>query len=219
MEVRKTVSPPGESRKLTQTTPSGSASLTERKPSQLQPQPSSSSLKKLSDNKNHHLFSTTNESKGDKGEVKQQIPYTLAKLSLAGSKSREKKSCSKLGERPSISAPIITSAHPQPGGPQQMLPFKLSETERDRKNSSPKTGYQKLSSSSFAKDRVGRPQQREAQMSHVRTGSSPASMIGRSISNTLPKHSVRANSPSDNKTLKEIQKVNYAESGEEVFFF
>ena len=72
-------------------------------------------------------------------------------------------------------------------------------------------------------------------MSHVRTGSSPASMIGkriisqlslilisalsgRSISATLPKHSVRTNSP-DNKTLKEIQKVNYAESGEEVFFF
>ena len=54
-------------------------------------------------------------------------PYTLAKLSLAGSKSKEKKSCSKLVERPSISAPIITSAHPQ-----QMLPFKLSESDRDR---------------------------------------------------------------------------------------
>lgn len=215
MEVRKTVSPPGESRKLTQTAPSGSSSLTERKQSQLPPQSSSNSLK-LSDNKNHHLLSATNESKADKGEVKQQIPYTLAKLSLAGSKSKEKKSCSKLVERPSISAPIITTAHPQ-AGPQQMLPFKLSETDRDRKNSSPKSGYQKLSSSSFAEEKVGR-EGREGQLSHVRTGSSPASMIGRSISNTLPKHSVRTNSP-DNKALKEIQKVNYAESGEEVFFF
>ena len=134
MEVRKTVSPQGENRKLTsaQSPPASVASVTERKPSQLQPQTSNSALKKLSDNKNHHLLSATNESKGEKGEVKQQIPYTLAKLSLAGSKSREKKSCSKLVERPSISAPIITSAHPQPGGPQQMLPFKLSETDRDR---------------------------------------------------------------------------------------
>ena len=133
MEVRKTVSPPGESRKVTQvqTPPTSGVSMTERKQSQLPPQSSSSSLKKLSDNKNHHLLSATNESKGDKGEVKQQIPYTLAKLSLAGSKSKEKKSCSKLVERPSISAPIITSAHP-PAGPQQMLPFKLSEYDRDR---------------------------------------------------------------------------------------
>ena len=48
-----------------------------------------------------------------------------------------------------------------------------------RKNSSPKSGYQKLSSSSFAEDRVGRAQQRETvQLGHARTGSSPASMIG-----------------------------------------
>ena len=50
-----------------------------------------------------------------------------------------------------------------------------------RKNSSPKSGYQKLSSSSFAEERVGREgrgQQREVQLSHARTGSSPASMIG-----------------------------------------
>ena len=42
------------------------------------------------------------------------------------------------------------------------------------------------------------------------------------MSNTLPKNSGRNGSPDKNdnsKPLKEIQKVNYAETGEEVFFF
>lgn len=204
MEVRKAVSPPGqENRKNTQ------AQLpSDRKPSHLPPPASNS--KKNSESKNQHLLSATNESKGEMGEIKQQIPYTLAKLSLAGSKNKDKKSCSKLVERPSISAPILTTGH------QQMLPFKLSEN--DRKASSPKAGYQKLSSNSFAEDRIGRAQGRD-EVSHSRTGSSPASMTGRPMSNTLPKSVGRTGSPEKDKPLKEIQKVNYADSGEEVFFF
>ena len=164
MEVRKAVSPPGpDTRKLTQSgsVPVGAINENVRKPSHLPPQVSSNSnLKKLSETRasNAHLLSATNESKGDKGEsVKQQIPLALAKLSMGGSKSRDKKSSSKLlhGERPSISAPIITSNHPpqlqsqyssqlhqqqHPPSQQQqqhyaqkssqMLPFKLSETDR-----------------------------------------------------------------------------------------
>merc|ERR1711892_1531737 len=156
MEVRKAVSPPGqENRKNTHSQPP-----TDRKPSHLPP-PSNNS-KKNSESKNHHLLSATNESKGDLSEIKQQIPYTLAKLSLAGSKNKDKKSCSKLVERPSISAPILTTGH------HQMLPFKLSENDR-KASSSPKAGYQKLSSNSFAEDRIGRAQGRE-EVSHSRTG-------------------------------------------------
>lgn len=160
MEVRKAVSPPGQeaARKMTQSVSLAAGvglSASDRKPSHLPPQiASNNSLKKLSENRasNSHLYSATNESKGDKGEVKQQIPLALAKLSLAGSKTKEKKSSSKLVERPSISAPIITSNHPpnitsqyqlhqqQPPQQQQqqhhsqqqhqMLPFKLSENDR-----------------------------------------------------------------------------------------
>jgi len=39
------------------------------------------------------------------------------------------------------------------------------------------------------------------------------------MSNTLPKSVGRTGSPEKDKPLKEIQKVNYADSGEEVFFF
>lgn len=77
-------------------------------------------------------------------------------------------------------------------------------------------------------------------VSHARTGSSPAAMVGknrnifvvgelltkcvsgRAMSNTLPKNSGRNGSPDKNdneKPLKEIQKVNYANTGEEVFYF
>lgn len=67
---------------------------------------------------------------------------------------------------------------------------------------------------------MGRLAGRE-EANHTRTGSSPAAMSGRPMSNTLPKAATRAVSPetNDNKALKEIQKVNYADSGEEVFFF
>jgi len=262
MEVRKAVSPPGqESRKMTQSVSlaAGVGVVSDRKPSHLPPQiASNSSLKKLSENRssNSHLLSATNESKGEKGEVKQQIPYTLAKLSLAGSKTKEKKSSSKLVERPSISAPIITSNHPPNIASQysqhnqqhhqqqqqqqhhshqqhQMLPFKLSESDRKNSSSSPKAGYQKLSSNSFAaaEDRVSRTHVRDNEhVSHARTGSSPASMAGRPMSNTLPKNTTatatttgRNVSPdkNDNKPLTEIQKVNYTSSSatEEVFYF
>jgi len=58
-------------------------------------------------------------------------------------------------------------------------------------------------------------------VSHARTGSSPASMIAGRHTSTLPKNSGRhGNSPDKNdKPLKEIQKVNYTDTGEEVFFF
>ena len=171
MEVRKAVSPPGpnqDTRKNTQSMsqlpPAGAGS--DRKPSHLPSQVTNSSIKKLSETRasNSHLLSATNESKGGgpgpgPGEMKQQIPLALAKLSMAGSKSKDRKSSSKLVERPSISAPIITSSHPphlasqfssssslqhsqpqqqQPPHPQQhhsqqqhqMLPFKLSESDR-----------------------------------------------------------------------------------------
>lgn len=119
---------------------------------------------------------------------------------------------------------------------------------RKNSSSSPKAGYQKLSSNSFAaaEDRVSRTHVRdnEQHVSHARTGSSPASMAGKSsnvsslflvgistykinlfsgrpMSNTLPKNSGRNVSPdkNDNKPLTEIQKVNYANTGEEVFYF
>ena len=87
-QVRKAVSPPGqENRKNTQ------AQLADRKPSQLSSPPAapaSAASKKASENKNQHLLSATNESKGDSSDVRQQIPYGLAKLSLAGSKSKDK---------------------------------------------------------------------------------------------------------------------------------
>ena len=100
-----------------------------------------------------------------------------------------------------------------------MLPFKLSENERKQSNS-PKSGLQKLSSSSFAEERAGRAAGRDEAGGHARTGSSPASMLARHT-NTLPKSTGRNPSPekTDNKPLKEIQKTVYADSGEEVFFF
>ncbi len=151
---------------------------------------------------NQNLLSATIQTKGEVVEVKQQIPSKLAKLSLAGgNKNREKKNSSVT--RPSVTSLQQQAAAAGVGGTQQLLPYKLSES--DKKNStsslsvvaaasggtgvSPK-GYQKLSSSSFAEDRVGRPTYRgEDTSSHARTGSSPAAMSGRpmSSSNTLPK--------------------------------
>ena len=185
--------------------------------------PPQQNLKKGSESKNHHLLSATNESKGDLHEVKQQIPLALAKLSMGGPKTKEKnRSCSKI-EKPSISAPIPLMGGSSSSSSGQMLPFKLSES--DRKSStqqqqlpSPKSGYQKLSSNSFAEERVGRSAGRE-EPTHSRTGSSPASMSGRPMSNTLPKSLGRGPSPQDRERQGEIQKVNYANSGEEVFYF
>ena len=221
MEVRKAVSPisGGDARKQTVANhPSLPPHPADRKPSSLPPP--QQNLKKGSESKNHHLLSATNESKGDLHEVKQQIPLALAKLSMGGPKTKEKnRSCSKI-EKPSISAPIPLMGGGSSSG--QMLPFKLSES--DRKSStqqqlpSPKSGYQKLSSNSFAEERVGRSAGRE-EATHSRTGSSPASMSGRPMSNTLPKSLGRGPSPQDRERQGEIQKVNYANSGEEVFYF
>ena len=224
MEVRKAVSPisGGDTRKQAVANhPSLPPHPTDRKPSSLPP-PQNQNLKKGSESKNHHLLSATNESKGDLHEVKQQIPLALAKLSMGGPKTKEKnRSCSKI-EKPSISAPIPLMGGGSSSSSGQMLPFKLSES--DRKSStqqqlpSPKSGYQKLSSNSFAEDRVGRSAGRE-EPTHSRTGSSPASMSGRPMSNTLPKSLGRGPSPQDRERQGEIQKVNYANSGEEVFYF
>ena len=225
MEVRKAVSPisGGDARKQTVANhPSLPPHPTDRKPSSLPPP--QQNLKKGSESKNHHLLSATNESKGDLHEVKQQIPLALAKLSMGGPKTKEKnRSCSKI-EKPSISAPIpLMGGGSSSSSSGQMLPFKLSES--DRKSStqqqqlpSPKSGYQKLSSNSFAEERVGRSAGRE-EPTHSRTGSSPASMSGRPMSNTLPKSLGRGPSPQDRERQGEIQKVNYANSGEEVFYF
>jgi len=222
MEVRKAVSPisGGETRKQTVANhPSlPSSHPADRKPSSLPPP--QQNLKKSSESKNHHLLSATNESKGDLHEVKQQIPLALAKLSMGGPKTKEKnRSCSKI-EKPSISAPIPLMGGGSSSG--QMLPFKLSESDRKASTQqqlpSPKSGYQKLSSNSFAEDRVGRSAGRE-EPTHSRTGSSPASMSGRPMSNTLPKSVGRGPSPQERERQGEIQKVNYANSGEEVFYF
>jgi A-kinase anchor protein 13 len=218
MEVRKAVSPGGggEARKQTVSSHSSLPHPGDRKPSSLPPPPPGS--KKASESKNHHLLSATNESKGDLHEVKQQIPLALAKLSMGGPKSKEKnRSCSKI-DKPSISAPIMPAMM---AGSGQMLPFKLSESDRKASGQlpSPKAGYQKLSSNSFAEDRVGRAVGREESTAHARTGSSPASMSGRPMSNTLPKSAGRGPSPPEQRPQGEIQKVNYANSGEEVFYF
>ena len=165
MEVRKAVSPPSESggRKQTHATPPSQANLV-----------------------NQNLISATIETKGDVHEVKQQIPSKLAKLSLAGSKLKDKKSSSNI--RSSVSGSMLSIN--QGSSTPQLLPYKLSESEKKASASasaSPK-GYQKLSSNSFAEERVGRPAYRD-EVSHSRTGSSPAAMSGRpmSSSNTLPK--------------------------------
>jgi len=156
---------------------------------------------------NQNLISATIETKGDVLEVKQQIPSKLAKLSLAGgSKAKDKKSSSNL--RQNLSA-IQSASQPQ------MLPYKLSESEKKNSSISPK-GYTKLSSSSFAEERVGRSSARD-EGAHTRTGSSPAAMTGRPMSNTLPKSS-KSESP-DRGQQPLVQRVNYADSGEEVFFF
>ena len=215
MEVRKAVSPGSgpEGRKQAVSAHS-SLPMGDRKPSSLPPPPQN--LKKGSESKNHHLLSATNESKGDLHEVKQVIPIGLAKLSMGGPKMDKKnRSCSKI-EKPSISAPI-----PLMGGSGQMLPFKLSESDRKASAAqlpSPKAGYTKLSSNSFAEERVGRAAGREEGTAHARTGSSPATMSGRPMSNTLPKSVGRGPSPAE-RQQSEIQKVNYANSGEEVFYF
>ena len=224
MEVRKAVSPisGGDARKQAVANhPSLPPHPADRKQSSLPPP--QQNMKKVSESKNHHLLSATNESKGDLHEVKQQIPLALAKLSMGGPKTKEKnRSCSKI-EKPSISAPIPLMGGSGGSSSGQMLPFKLSES--DRKSStqqqlpSPKSGhYQKLSSNSFAEERVGRSAGRE-EATHSRTGSSPASMSGRPMSNTLPKSLGRGPSPQDRERQGEIQKVNYANSGEEVFYF
>ena len=223
MEVRKAVSP-GSGAEGRKQAVSAHSSLphphsNDRKPSSLPLPPQNS--KKASEGKNHHLLSATNESKGDLHEVKQQIPLALAKLSMAGPKMKEKnRTCSKV-EKPSISAPI-----PMMGASGQMLPFKLSESDRKASGQqllpSPKAQYQRLSSNSFAEERVGRAAGREeGGHSHARTGSSPAGMSGRPMSNTLPKSVGRVASPSGGEKggQAEIQKVNYANSGEEVFYF
>ena len=261
MEVRKAVSPPGgeAARKTTAAASALSAAGLSASHSQLaalsaavnNSNASGGVVKKASDlvgGKNQHLLSATNETKGEMLEVKQQIPSKLAKLSLAGGgKSKEKKSTSggSGGFRPSISGPLqnlpITNHHHQQQQlqqqqqqlqqqQQQLLPFKLSESER--KSVSPKTGYVKLSSSSFAEERVGRALGRDdGGVSHARTGSSPAAMSGRPLasSNTLPKTAAdhhggstsnlrRTDSP-DKQQQPLVQRVNYADSGEEVFFF
>ena len=250
MEVRKAVSPPGDLRKTTTSSGLLSSSSLSASHGQL-PLLSSgannaaASAKKMSDmvGKNQHLLSATNETKGEMVEVKQQIPSKLAKLSLAGgSKTKDKKSTSGTtsGFRPSISVPLqnvpvssnATNHHQQPLQllqQQQLWPFKLSESER--KSVSPKAGYVKLSSSSFAEERVGRALGRDdaSSVSHARTGSSPAAMSGRplasSSNNTLPKtgdhsgvNNRRTDSP-DKQQQPLVQRVNYADSGEEVFFF
>ena len=218
MEVRKAVSPGSGAESRKQTVTSHSSLPHPHTHSSLPPPPISN--KKASESKNHHLLSATNESKGDLHEVKQQIPLALAKLSMGGPKTKEKnRSCSKI-DKPSISAPI-----PLMGGSGQMLPFKLSESDRKASAAqltvtSPKAGYHKLSSNSFAEERVGRAVGREDSHAHSRTGSSPASMSGRPMANTLPKSVGRGASPEKEKpALNEIQKVNYAHTGEEVFYF
>jgi hypothetical protein len=260
MEVRKAVSPPGgdAARKTTAAASALSAAGLSASHSQLAALSAAVNsntagvVKKASDlvgGKNQHLLSATNETKGEMLEVKQQIPSKLAKLSLAGGgKSKEKKSTSGGsggGFRPSISGPLqnlpISNHHHQQQQlqqqqqqlqQQQLLPFKLSESER--KSVSPKTGYVKLSSSSFAEERVGRALGRDDSggVSHARTGSSPAAMSGRPLasSNTLPKTAAdhhggstsnllrRTDSP-DKQQQPLVQRVNYADSGEEVFFF
>jgi len=280
MEVRKAVSPSSTEtvRKgmSVSNTPTSTQSPGTSNNTQQQSNSSANSV-------NQNLISATIQTKGEVVEVKQQIPSKLAKLSLAGgNKNREKKLSS-------VARPSVTSLHQQQhqqqqqqqqqqnttsggGTGQQLLPYKLSESDKKTSSAglasgvssaglavSPK-GYQKLSSSSFAEDRVGRPTYRgEETASHARTGSSPAAMSGRpmSSSNTLPKlsaprgitttagsseasppptSSVRqqmapASMPPDadmkhgrqmdNRTHHQpmVHRVNYSDTGEEVFFF
>lgn len=73
-----------------------------------------------------NLISTTNQQKVSQNlPIKQQIPLKLAsRLSSGGSET------------------------PRQGGPQQILPLKLSQDERIRRTSN--SGYQRLSENSFS---------------------------------------------------------------------
>ncbi|XP_076268316.1 rho guanine nucleotide exchange factor 18 cysts isoform X3 [Rhynchophorus ferrugineus] len=98
-----------------------------------------------------NLISATNQQKVSQNlPVKQQIPLKLAsRLSTGGSESK-----------------LMSS-----GGPQQILPLKLSQDEKIRRTST--AGYQRLSENSFS------PPSEESTPtthSHFRTGSSPAMM-------------------------------------------
>ncbi|CAH1126288.1 unnamed protein product [Ceutorhynchus assimilis] len=99
-----------------------------------------------------NLISTTNQQKVSQNlPIKQQLPLKLAsRLSSGGADSPK---------------PLIS------GGPQQMLPLKLSQDEKIRRTST--SGYQRLSENSFS------PPSEETtptSNSHIRTGSSPAMM-------------------------------------------
>lgn len=119
-----------------------------------------------------NLISTTNQQKVSQNlPIKQQIPLKLAsRLSSGGSET------------------------PRQGGPQQILPLKLSQDERIRRTSN--SGYQRLSENSFSPPsdesvskpfKLGRQTQNSQHdrcqtptsvptPSHIRTGSSPAMM-------------------------------------------
>ncbi|KAH1000684.1 hypothetical protein HUJ04_012983 [Dendroctonus ponderosae] len=100
-----------------------------------------------------NLISTTNQQKVSHTQnlpIKQQIPLKLA--------SR-------------LSSGATESPKPGQGGPQQILPLKLSQDEKIRRTST--SGYQRLSENSFS------PPSEETTPtghSHIRTGSSPAMM-------------------------------------------
>ncbi|KAK9746024.1 PH domain [Popillia japonica] len=123
-----------------------------------------------------NLISTTNQQKVSQVPVKQQIPLKLASRLSSGSTSS------------------TTS-----GGPQQMLPLKLSQDEKVRRTSS---GYQRLGSDSFS------PTSGETtpttQPSHSRAGSSPAMMQASPPGSvqSLPTNSIQSSPGSASKTSR-----------------
>eukprot|EP00094_Tigriopus_californicus_P002858 TCALIF_02756-PA protein Name:"Similar to AKAP13 A-kinase anchor protein 13 (Homo sapiens)" AED:0.12 eAED:0.12 QI:0/0.64/0.6/0.73/1/1/15/1980/1495 len=177
------------------------------------------------------------EGKGDKSEIKQQIPVKLSsKLSVQGGSSKEKgtkkmSSVANLGKQNSLASSSLLStsmgniAKPiVEGGVQQILPFKLSEknlgsssSNSSERRTSPKPGYQKLTSvpsppSSQDPGGGGPP----IEISHQRTGSSPAQM-------NPPPRTTSSNSGSgttSNNTLPKVssgQKIDYNE--DQVMYF
>ncbi|XP_018579324.1 rho guanine nucleotide exchange factor 18 isoform X1 [Anoplophora glabripennis] len=102
-----------------------------------------------------NLISATNQQKVSQNvSIKQQIPLKLASRLSSGSSGEGQKGGS--------------------GGPQQMLPLKLSQDEKIRRTST--SGYQRLGSDNSFSPPSGDTTPTSLMHSHTRTGSSPAMM-------------------------------------------
>eukprot|EP00096_Caligus_rogercresseyi_P000998 TRINITY_DN1159_c0_g1_i1.p1 TRINITY_DN1159_c0_g1~~TRINITY_DN1159_c0_g1_i1.p1 ORF type:complete len:1006 (+),score=351.92 TRINITY_DN1159_c0_g1_i1:327-3344(+) len=169
-----------------------SSVLMNNSPSELTPRLPGSNLGSAHSLSNLNLLSTTNESNRalkDNVEIKQQIPVKLSsKLSTSMSKEKSKKS-SFMANVSKPSGKSGSSLDSSSGKHQQLLPFKLVETQEKKtsgsgssfkgsSSSSSSSNYQKLisESSSHGGGIGGGGDHHHLEIIHTRSGSSPVSM-------------------------------------------